>query len=351
MGVFAYLSILEALLSLAIVVALLFVGGDKLILYASMLMLVSIIVSVAYCGYTTKNFREVKVRWQWDVKTGRQLLSFASWSALGEMSWCGTLQGVNIVLNLFFGPAVNASRGIAYQVMGAVKKFVQSFQMAMNPQIVKQYAAGDVESMKNLVCRGTCFSFYLLLFLSFPILLRSEYILYLWLGEIPPYLIVFTRLVIINALLDTLSNLFATVVKAYGKIRNYQIVVSLLLVLNLPFSYLLLKVGLPPESTFWIYGLISITLLFVRLFFMRKMVGLSISVFTSKVLLPIVLTVLCSLPIPVICNTYISDTFMGFVSVSLLSCVFLGLGILFIGLTKSERSFIFSKVRAVYKRF
>src|SRR5690606_32288441 len=155
-------------------------------------------------------------------------------------------------LNMFFGPVVNAARGIAYQVSSAINQFVANFQMAMNPQIIKSYAVDDLKYMHQLIYRGAKYSFFLLFTLSLPILLETEQILRLWLKTVPEYTVIFTRLVIINVLIDCISGPLMTAAQASGKIKLYQSIVGGLLILNLPVSYLFLKLGFQPQITIYI---------------------------------------------------------------------------------------------------
>lgn len=347
MGIFAYLSIAEAALGLLIVYFLQLGDFDRLKLYAVLTFGVALLIMILYSIYCTHKIKEVRFSLFWDRTIFRRLVGFASWSALGEISWGVTIQGVNIVLNLFFGPVVNAARGISYQVLAAINSFVQSFQMAVNPQIIKQYAAGNMAGMQTLVYRSSCFSFYLLLLLSLPILLRTEYILGLWLGQVPPYLVVFCRLILLNAMIDIHSNLLATVAKAYGKIRNYQLTVASILFLNLPLSYIVLKLGYPPESTFIVYTVLSLTLLGVRLVLVHRMVGMLVHNFLKAVIWPVIQHLLTALPIPICLNLFLPNTFVGFITVCFISSLSILLSVYTIGLTSQEKSMITAKVVAL----
>ena len=177
--------------------------------------------------------RAVRFKRVWNTRVFRNLFSFAVWSALGEMAWAGTGQGVNILLNIFFSPVVNAARAIAVQVIAGLNQFVMSFQTAVNPQIIKSYAAGDKGRMMMLANKGVTYSYYLLMLLGVPAMLNMDYILRLWLKTPPDYCAAFCNLAIVGAMADCLSNLLATVAKAYGRIRNYQLAVSAVLFLNL----------------------------------------------------------------------------------------------------------------------
>lgn len=350
MDAFAYLSIIEGILNLAIVYLLQIGAIDKLKLYAVLTAGVAVLVVGMYALYCRLKVKEIKLKLQWDNRLFRQLLSFASWSALVEISWAATGQGVNVLLNIFFGPVVNAARGIAYQVLGAVNRFVMGFQTAVNPQIIKRYAAGELHSMQNLLIRGTCYSYYLLLFLSLPLFLRMDFILNLWLGQEPPHLVMFCRLVLLGALTDILSNLIPTVAKAYGNIRNYQIIVSVVLMLNLPLSYLVLKLGAPAESVFVVYILISISLFVVRLLLITRMVKLQVKAYLKQVLFPAIFVSALSVPIPLFAHLNVENNFGGFVVVSILSCICVLIAIYTIGLTQLERNIVRKKFQSYIKR-
>ena len=310
---------------------------DKLELYAVLVSGVTLLITAMYAVYSVMKIKEIKLRPTWDGPLFRRLLGFASWSALGELAWAATGQGVNVVLNLFFGPVVNASRGIAYQVLGAVSRFTQSFQMAVNPQIIKRYAAGNIRGMEALVFRSTCFSYYLLLLLTLPLFLRMEYVLELWLGQVPPHLTAFCRLTLLGAMTDILSNLQATVAKAYGRIRNYQLVVAGVLMLNLPLSYAALKLGAPAESVFLVYIAVSVSLFFVRLWLIRRMVGLRVRDYLRGVLLPVLRVSVVVLPLPLVAHSLLAETLPGLVGVVAVSCLSVALAVYATGLTATER--------------
>ena len=351
MGLFAYLSIGEAFLGLLIVFLLQFGTFDRLQLYAVLVFGVTVIITGMYAAYCQLKIKEIKLRFVWDKTLFKHLLGFASWSALGEMAWAATGQGVNITLNLFFGPVVNAARGIAYQVLGAVNRFVQSFQMAVNPQIIKQYAAGNLSDMYSLVFRSSRFSFYLLLLLTQPLLLRMDYILFLWLGQNPPHLTIFCRLVLIGALTDVISSLLATIAKAYGNIRNYQFIVAAILILNLPLSYTSLKYGAPAESVFFVYIFISINLLFIRLYLTRRMVKLSIRAFGKNVLCPSIKVLIAAFPIPLATHILFANNLIGLIGVILISSLCVLLAIYIVGLTTTERQVVNSKLSLYYQKY
>ncbi|GAB6869055.1 oligosaccharide flippase family protein [Bacteroides rodentium JCM 16496] len=337
MGIYAYVSIIEVILRL-VIVYLLYIGDyDKLILYAILTFVVSVLVASFYVFYCRKKFSEACISCVWDGVLFKELLSFAGWSSLGEIAWTCVQQGVNIVLNIFFGPIVNTARAIALQVNTAITRFVSNFQVAVNPQIIKQYAADDNAGMTNLLFRSTCISYYMMLFLSLPILFETRQVLLLWLGEVPDYTVSFCRLMIINSLIDMLSNLLTTAVKAYGKIRKYQLIVSFLLMLNLPASYMCFSLGATPEASLYVYGVISVVLLLVRLYLLNQMIGLSLNSFFRKVLVDVFMVTVLALIVPCIYYMLSSENLFRLVIITLLSLSSVGTAVYLVGLKEGER--------------
>ena len=337
MGIYAYLSILEVILKLAIVYLLVIGHFDRLKLYSVLVMVVTIGILIVYIIYCIKKYDEVKYRFVKDVKTLKEMTNFAGWNMLGELAWVFTGQGVNIILNLFFGPAVNAARGLADQVNGAVSRFVSNFQTAVNPQIIKTYATNDLDDMKILLYRGIRFSYYLLFLLSMPLILNMDFILHVWLKNVPTYATGFCQLVLVCSLVSSISNLLAQVARAYGKISKYQICVSAFLLLNFPLSYLFLKLGASPLSTMLINIGIQAFLLLVRLYFTKKMINLSVIDFAKNVLLPIIEVSILSMILPLIVFHYMSKGLFELIVTSIVSVICSICCIMFIGIDQNER--------------
>lgn len=340
MNVYAYVSVVEVFLKLGIVYILLLTSSDKLIFYSILNVIVSIIVTTVYIIYCKSKFEESRLFYVKDIKYLRELTSFASWNMLGEIAWILTGQGVNILLNIFFGPIVNAARGIAYQVEGAVMKFVQNFQVAMNPQIIKTYAANQHEQTISLVYMGIRFSFYLMLILSMPLYFEINYILSIWLQEVPPMTADFCRLILICGLVQTCSNLFATVAKAYGKIRNYQLIISFILMCNFPLSYLMLHLGFSPFSTVVVAILIQILCLIARLLLMKKMIVYSIREFLCDVLVPLLGITLMSGVVPFVISNVMTSGLFRFLCNLVTTEITTAVIIYALGLRQNERKLI-----------
>lgn len=345
MNVFAWVSIAEVSLKLFIVFILQWFGFDKLKFYAVLTFCVSLIIRFIYGFYCSRQFKESRFRYFWDKSLFKTLASYAGWNLWGNLAAVLKGQGVNVLLNIFFGPIVNAARGIAYQVSSAVNQFVANFQMAMNPQIIKSYAVNDLKYMHQLIFRGAKYSFFLLFTLSLPILLETEQILKLWLKTVPDYTVIFTRLVIINVLIDCISGPLMTAAQASGKIKLYQSVIGGLLILNLPISYLFLKFGFQPQVTIFVSIGISVLALILRLLILRNLVKLKIENFFYQVILKITIVGIFATIIPLLFSIFMDISIHRFVIVTLTSIVSSLSVIFFLGLSNDERIYFINGLK------
>lgn len=347
MGIYAYISILEVVLKLLVVYMLAIGNFDKLKLYSVLIMVVTIGIVMIYRFYCTRKYKEAKFKFIKDWNLLKQIVGFASWNMLGELAWVFTGQGVNIILNSFFGPVVNAARGLAEQVNGAVNRFVANFQTAVNPQLIKNYASDQLGEMNTLLFRSTRFSYYLLLSLSLPIILKMDFILHLWLKEVPDYTTGFCQLVLVSSLVSTLSNLLAQVARAYGKIRNYQIIVSIFLFLNFPLSYIVLKFGGSPLSTMFVNIGINAMLLFVRLRLTNRMIQMTYGSFIRNVLFPVIIVTAVALVIPLTIYFMLDNSIISFIIVCLVSFVSVGVSTYALGMNANERLYILAAISKI----
>lgn len=335
MDIFAGLSIVDALLKLGVVYILLAFDYDRLVAYGALMLAEMVIYAFINIFIWRFKFSHVKFSLKFHKNLFFKISSFASWSAFGQVAWAFTLQGVNILLNIFFGSILNAAYGVTSQVHNAVTKFVQSFQTAVNPQLIKKYAQQDKDEVILLLLNGTKFSCYLLFLIAIPIFIEMENILGLWLKEVPEYTLIFCRLMLINIVLDTLSNLFATAAQAYGKIRNYQLIVSLVLIMNFPLSYLALSVFKIPYLTYVVYGFISICLLVTRIIIISGQIERRLfKPFINKVLIPVTLVLIPSFAISYLLYLLIDNMadvaqliVFVLISVIMISGVIFGLGL------------------------
>lgn len=351
MGIYAYISLLEGVLKLAVVYILALGYFDRLKLYSILIMTVTIGILMVYRIYCIKKYNEAKFRFVKDTKTLKEITSFAGWNMLGELAWVFTGQGVNIILNMFFGPTVNAARGLADQVNGTVARFVNNFQTAINPQLVKSYAADELDNMKNLLYRGIRFSYYLLLMLSMPLILNMDFILHVWLRNVPEYATGFCQLVLICSMVSSVSNLLSQVARASGELRKYQSWVSACLFLNFPLSYLVLKLGASPLATMIVNICIQATLLLVRLYLTRPIIGLSIIDFTKNVLLPIIKTTIISAILPCYCAYELNAGWVNFIIICFVSLACSITCILTLGVSANERTYIKGMCKAAIAKF
>ena len=283
MKVFAWVSIVDVILKLLIVFMLAWFGMDKLILYGILSLAVTVAIFMIYRLYCKQKYVESRFRLYWDKKLFSIMLSYTGWNLWGNIAVVMSGQGINVLLNIFFGPTVNAARAIAMQVSSALSSFVQNLQVAISPQIIKSYAAEDMAYMYQLVCYGAKYNFFLLFFLAMPVIINTDLILKVWLGLVPEYTSIFVKLIIINILIDCVSAPLMTAAQASGKIKIYQSVVGGLLLLNMPFSYLLLKMGYEPYMVIYVGIILSIVAFMARLLIVRQLVFLPVLTYLKEV--------------------------------------------------------------------
>ncbi|MBD1432231.1 lipopolysaccharide biosynthesis protein [Sphingobacterium sp. DN00404] len=303
MNIFAYISILEVVLRLGIVFLLPLFPMDKLQLYGILTCAVSVVTFLVYFFICTKLFEEARVRRLiWDSRLFKRMIVFSGWVLNGNLAVVGYTQGVSILLNLFFGPAVNAARGIATQVQNAVNNFSYNFQRAMNPQIIKSYAANDLERMHRLIYSSTKITFFLLFIVCIPIYFDTHFVLLKWLKQIPPHTVVFVQLSLLISLVSSLSYSLIVAIHSYGDIKRFQLWEGTILLMILPASYVLLKNGYPAESTLIIHLLFSIVAQVARVLIVRKAVKFHLSEYFHKVIFKIIITVPFCLIVPFLIN-------------------------------------------------
>jgi O-antigen/teichoic acid export membrane protein len=347
MNVYAYVSILEVSLKLLIVFLLVGISFDKLKLYGILYFVVVLIIAAIYRIYTRRNFEESKFEVVKDKALYKSIASFSGWNLLGNAAVILRGQGVNILLNMFFGPAVNAARGIAYQVQNALFSFVSNFQMAMKPQIIKSYAIEDFKYMHQLVFQGSKLSFYLLFCLSFPVFIEAETILNIWLVKVPDYTVIFLRLIIIDILIESIAGQLIAAAHASGRIKIYQSVIAFFFVLNLPISYLLLKLGYKPQSVMIVSIVLTSLNLFARINIVSKIAKFKQLDFIIKVILPIISVVAVSIVLPVSIKFLMSTGIIEFLIMVFISVLSVVTTIYFIGLNNIERGFVKTKMKAL----
>lgn len=343
MSAFAYISILEVIGKLLVAFTIAISPIDKLIYYGCLLMLIAIIIRMVYSYYCKKHFTECTYQFIFDKSLLKQMFGFAGWNFIGASSAVLRDQGGNIVMNLFCGPAVNAARGIAMQVNHAIYGFVANFMTAMNPQITKSYASGDHKYMMTLVFQGARLSFYMLLILSLPVIVNAPYILKMWLGIVPEHTAHFVQLVLLFAMSESISTPLITAMLATGKIRNYQLIVGGLQMMNLPISYFCLKAGFMPEWVIIIAIILSQCCLATRLILLKNMIHLPVVQYLKNVYLNVIVVSLVAIFVPLLMHQYADSGFLQFILNSIVCLICTIITIYFIGCTKQERILIKSK--------
>ncbi len=342
MSAFAYISIIEVTLKLAIAYLLYIINFDALIMYAVFMLIVALSLTSLYCIYCRLHFKETKLSFIFDKSTFRSILAFAGWNFIGSASGILNSQGINVLTNMFFGVTFNAARGIASQIDSAVNSFVQNFMMALNPQITKKYASQEYEYMNMLVFRGTKYACFLFLLIGIPIFIKVDYILSVWLIEVPESTGLFIRYGIIYTMCQTFSQCLYTSMLATGKIKKYQIIVGTLSLLSFPTAYMFFKLGFPCEFGYVSIIIISLACLVARLILLKEMIPLfSIRDFVVKVIFKVVEVLLLVLTTVIFIGIlYDSDNFISLIITTVASITTMAFYVYTIGLERQERVFL-----------
>lgn len=344
MKAFAYVSIVDVLLKLGVVFLIVYSPIDKLIAYAILLTLIAAGIRVIYMVYCHKYFEESRTKLIFDKAIFKEMFGFSGWSFFNNSAFILNNQGVNMLMNMYFGVTVNAARGIALQVESALMSFVNSFTTAVNPQITKSYAAGDLSEMHKLVCRGSKFSFFMMFILALPILLEADQIMRIWLVNVPDYTVTFVQLSLIMGLCDCMGSAGYTACMATGKIKNYSILITSIAILEFPLAWIFFAGGYPPVFAYYTYIFVKITALIVRMFLMKRMVALSIRMYLQYVFLPVIIVSIVAPLLPITVVNVMAPSFLRVIVTTIVSIISVSFTILYIGMTKNERVLIVSKL-------
>lgn len=337
MSAFAFISLLEAIIKLIIAFVVAYTPYNKLITFAALLLLNQFLVTTLYIVYCRRHFMECAFNLSYDKDLVKEMSSFVGWNVFAHGASILSVQGVNMLMNVFFGVIVNAARAIETQVNNAVQQFISSFTTALIPPITKSYAADDKDSAFDLVFKGDRYSYYLMLLISLPIIFETDAILSIWLKTPPDYSSIFVCWTLAASLAKVLGgNTIFALIMADGNIKNFQLAIAIVGLLPLPLSWLAFAMGLSVVSAYVIYFLIHVLLIFVRLYYAKVVTGLSISIYLNKVLNNVVLVTLASVLIPFLLKQFIpgNQYWLLIVLVTLLSTV---AAIIFLGMKKEER--------------
>ncbi|MFG0454078.1 MATE family efflux transporter [Shewanella mangrovisoli] len=348
MSAFAYISIIDVSLKLIVVFLLAAHNGDKLQYYALLLALVSLFNLGCYYVYARCQFLITRFTWYWNKELFKTLFKFTGWNLFGNVASVATNQGINILLNIFFGASVNASRAIAFQVNAAITGFVTSLQMSINPQIVKSYASNNHAYMHKLIISGSKYTFFLLYLLALPVLLQTETVLTLWLINPPQYAVLFCQLILVDALITSFSGSLMASVQATGNIKLYQVFIGGILLLNLPVSYFVLSNGGSAHAVFYVSITTSITALLFRFVLLKDLINLDVFNFIHKVIGRAITVVLFTYFLLRLIELDTGSIFINFILMSSIIIMFTASAIYMLGLESFEREFIKIRIRKFF---
>ena len=347
MSVFAYIGLFQGFSTLFIAFLIDAFPLDSLITYSGLLCMLSIIIRLQYGMYCNHNFEESRFSCVFRKDLLKEIFGFAGWNFIGASSGVLRSQGVNVLMNIYCGPVVNAARGLSVQVNSAVQQFSGNFTTALNPQITKHYATGDTNYSISLVFQGARFSLYLYSFLAIPIITETDTILNLWLHEVPEHTIAFIRLVMIYSMIESLSGTMTTLMLTTGNIRNYQLLVGGLQLLHFPAAWIVLAAGLEPELTYFCAMGVALCCLVARLYMLHKMVNLPVKQYFKNVFLNILIVVTVAIIPPFAVKYIMTEGFIRLCVVTIVSFTALAASIYYIGCTSKERMMVAAKLSMI----
>lgn len=351
MDVYAFVGVLEAVLTLGCIFALKYsnLGVDNLILYGVLVLAKVIICQLIYIIYAYKNFIETHIVWVWDKVLAYEMIAYSWWNIFGGMASVCRDQGINLLIGMFFNPAINAARGLANGISGSLNVFSTNFFTAVRPQITKYYAQDEIDSTINLVFKSSKFSYFLLAFIAIPMMAFIDVILDIWLVEVPEYTSLFAKLVIITALIDSLNLPLMTLMQATGHVKLYQLLTGGLIFCNIPLSYIFLKIGYGPEYTMFVAIFIAVCCMISRLFVCKKYVQFPITKYCIEVLVKVVIVsiIIYATSILIYMTSNISNHNLFYMCFYLMVCILMSIiEIYFVGLSKTEKDTFISYVKS-----
>lgn len=350
MQIFAYISIIEAVLKLLIVYLLLVSSYDKLITYAILMFLVSVFIAFIYRRYTISNYQESHFEFSFDRDILKSMIHFSGWNIFGTLGSLLSSQGINIILNIFFGPVAVAARAISMQVSGGLSQFVNGFQQAVTPQITKLYASNQIEELNKLLYQNSKYAFLLLWFLALPVLMQLEYILNLWLVEVPDNTILFCQIIIIHALIMSLNRPYVMAIHATGNMKQTNVTAGVILLLVIPISYILLDNGFSIITPLIIYMIATILCFMIELYYLKKWINVSVISLFRNTLLPVsMITIISIIPVYLMMDLY-ENSFIKFLLITFFSMSIVFVLSYTIALNKEEKIKIKTMIKNKIKR-
>ena len=345
MGAYAWLSILEALLKLLVAAAVWFSGADKLVVYAWMLVGATLLSRGAYAVYALRRFPESRMPWKAERILVREMGSFAGWNFLGSGAYMLNTQGINQLMNLFFGVGMNAARGVADKVESVVRQFATNIALALNPQLTKSYVSGNKAYAFELACKGSKYYFWILWIVAVPFLTDADTILRLWIGEVPPQAALFTKFTLYCFLVDFTPSTLTILEQAYGRIKGYYLLTTAAAVLVFPITWLLYRCGAQAFVGYIVFFVIYLLKGALMLWKVSRDTGLPVKDYLRKGVLPAVLPAVVVLPLAVILSEVVPPHGWRVLISAAMGTVLTALTVWLTGLTPGEKEFVKSKLR------
>lgn len=349
MAIYAYMSLFDVGAKLLMAFLIQAIGGDKIIVWALITMAIGILYTIVYILYCNKQFDETRnIKFQRDTALYKQLFSYSWWDLIGQISGMLQGQGINMLLNIFFGPIINTARAISYQVQGALTQFANNFMLASRPQIIKLYAAGKTDDMMKLVYRSSCMAFYLSFVLTLPLCMEMKYVLDFWLGKYPAETIPFTMLILVNSLIVNIKSSRVAAIHATGHIKLTNIVVGLILCSVFPIAYILLSSGFEATSVFVAMIIITLIAEVMAVFVLRRYINFSVSNYWIQVYGRCILVAICSvLPVYAV-HSAMEVGFVRLIAVSTTSLIVVSILVYTVGIDRETRVAFNNFVRQLF---
>lgn len=350
MQFYSYISIVEVIAKLSIAYLLLVVNCDKLFIYGLLQFVITLIVFTINVSYAKLNFKELKFKLSWDLNYLKPMLSFSGWNILDMFAYMLKGQGTNVLLNAFFGPIVNAARGISTQIMGAIQSFSHNIIIAFKPQLVECYAQHNYNRVCHLMYSMSKISYILLFIITIPIAIEIDFILHIWLGEtVPEYTVPFTLLVLADMLISSLNTPLSQVVQATGVLRRYQTIRSLIVAAIIPISWIALKLNAPPISVFWIAIILTIINQPVSMILLHNVFPYKYSEYIKEVIWPCIYISIIIPVIPIIIHNLMTTSLLRLGLVFISTIIIAALICYFMAFNQSEKNIIASFTSKIKK--
>lgn len=350
MGTFAFIQIADSIIKLIIVLLLAYSPIDKLIFYATLLALLSLVDFFIYFIYCKRHFLETKMMYYWNNSVFKEMMGFAGWTLVGNFVNFFYTQGLNLLLNAFCGPAANAARGIAVQVENVVKQFANNVQVAINPQILKSYSLNEMDRMYSLVMASSRYCFFLIYFICLPIMLEANFVLNLWLGLVPDHTVNFIRLILIISLFDTFVNPMFTANLACGKIKLYHLPLSILMIAFMFVTYFAIKLTGIAESVYVSLLVVTVLGYIMKIYIIDRQIGLKPNVYLRKVLMPVCSVVTISVILPLVVHNIMDEGWLRFFATGSVCVASVIVSIYFLGVSNAERQYVLEFIKKKFKK-